>query len=71
MAKSPQVDPTRYEAQCAGKEKHASEEAALASLRFVKGNRIKHWENRRGFRLEPMNAYFCGFCAFWHLGHEK
>ena len=54
----------QWEAECAGKEVHASEAAAEAVLALIKRSRTAR-------RACWLNSYCCSFCGSWHLGHTR
>jgi hypothetical protein len=55
---------SKSESSCEGKERHSTEPAALAALKFYQ----ERGTLRTGSGLEP---YKCDFCPFRHLGHGR
>lgn len=54
------------ERRCLGKVQH-TRESALATVNEIR----KHGDRKHtGNRNHNMKAYSCGFCGYWHVGHQ-
>ena len=51
------------ETSCAGKLQHKDKAAAKQSIRSLQ-------KSGRGQKSQ-YNAYYCIFCGFWHVGHNR
>lgn len=51
-----------YHRSCDGKAKHDSEAKAWRAIAGV--TKRRGWDGK-------MNAYRCGYCGFWHIGHAR